>query len=155
MRLPVLCCALLLAGCPESKTSSNDPPALAQASRSLDEPRIEPGRKALSAETVLLSLVLSPDGQASFQAARRRPIAYLGSAVPVEGADHFLEIRHEGLPAPLRLPLVLGRPGEPEGPARHAWAGGGAVLRAPSFGPGTRIALMDQDRELAVTEVRE
>ncbi len=147
---------VLLCACPQGRPP--DPPEVAAVTTGTRTQALsaEPEfSRELSRETVLLSLVLTPDGRASFDAVRRKPVSYLGTRQPLEGADHTLEIRHASLARPIELPLVLGRPDEPEAPARHAWAAGGTVLRAPSFGPGTRIALRDANGELAAVEVRE
>lgn len=143
-----------LCACPQGRPPEGPPEtAIATKAQALSaEPEFS---RELSRETVLLSLVLTPDGRASFDAVRRKPVSYLGTRQPLEGADHVLEIRHASLPRPIELPLVLGRPDEPEAPARHAWASGGTLVRAPSFGPGTRIALRDANGELAAVEVRE
>ncbi|MCB9646433.1 MAG: hypothetical protein H6730_07505 [Deltaproteobacteria bacterium] len=141
--------AVLLAACaPEAE------PGVQTAPRALRH-------GALAAETALLSLVLTPDGKARFDAATRRPIAF---AAPAEGghaahaADHLLEILHEGRP-PVRIPVALGSALDPEDEARSPWAGGGTILRGPCFGPGTRYRLLSASapdgHALAEIEVRE
>ena len=97
---------------------------------------------ALAAETALLALVLSPDGTANFAEVQRRAISYSGpkSEPTHDAGDHVIEVSLEGRPT-LRIPLQLGSPKDRLLAARSAWAGGGTVVRAPCYGPGTRFAL--------------
>lgn len=113
------------------------PPAAAHAARAL-----APGE--LSDQTALLSLVLDADG-ARFDHAATRPFAFrrVAARVPGELSDHTLEVRY-GPREPVRLPLALGHPTDRSAGAQSAWAGGGTIVRAPYFGPGTRYVLLGE-----------
>lgn len=121
---------------------------------------LRPG--AISGETALLSLVLSPDGKAHFDEAQRRPFPFRlrtreGTA-ELGATDYVIEVRHPAHPV-VNVPVHLGRSTDPVGEARSPWAGGGTILRAPCYGKNTHYALRRSadtgERALAEIEVME
>jgi hypothetical protein len=116
---------------------------------------LRPG--SLSNRTALVSLTIQ-DGRPRFDDVRCRPIDYLehrheGEAAP----EQYLEVTGPALGAPVKVPVAIGEKNDPRGEASSAWAAGGAILRAPCFGAGTKIALkIDRTNEtLATIEVQE
>jgi len=165
-RLPLhaLTLALVLLGCPSSEDLTTTATATTQRPQELgSDDETAPPATPVARETALLSLVLSPDGKASFAAARRKPIAFPVSAAALRartpGTGWALEVHHPQLAQPLRLPVSLGTPGKSSAPAMDPWQGGGTVLRAPWFGAETRYELLavgeDGETRLAQVEVRE
>ena len=131
-----------------------DRPAPAGAAADLKVGQPPPG--SLSAETALISLVLTAKGHARIDEVRRKPVAFRApaNAAPAPGEAGFvLQVDHERLERPIRLPVALGQPGPRRAEAVAAWEGEGTILRAPSFGAGTRfqVLMVDESGDHVVT----
>ena len=126
-----------------------------------------PGQGGVVAqETALVTVELGADGSVTLSGVTRKPIAYRGSRLlPVEHPFDAVSqpgsnVRTAGEPAPERpsyvlvvqppgaasqprvVPLDLGARGEGGGDVVDRWSGSAVLVRAPSFGGGTRFTLL-------------
>jgi hypothetical protein len=109
----------------------------------------------------LVTLELGADGSVTLSGVTRKPIPYRGSRLlPVDAVSHpAANVQMAREPAPARasyvlvvqppglsslprvVPLELGARGEGGGDVVDRWNGSAVLVRAPSFGGGTRFTV--------------
>ena len=138
-------------------------------------PAADPGPAAAAPRTALCVLALQRDGSVTAVELREKAIAFRGPVTretlpalragavlePVAaphvhaGAaapSHTLRVTHPDHPT-LLLDVDLGAPGEGGGDVADRWDNGSVVVRAPSYGPGTRFVLSRHGSTAAVTQL--
>ena len=102
-------------------------------------------------QTALVTLELHPDGSVAVTGVTRKPIPFRGSRlVPFDARGHeapatsYLLIVHPPEPGalPRAVPLDLGARGEGGGDVVDRWNGSSVLVRAPSWGEGTRFTVL-------------
>lgn len=106
-------------------------------------------------QTALVTLELHPDGSVALTGVTRKPIPFRGSRlVPFDARRHdlqaapertsYLLIVHPPAPGaqPRAVPLDLGARGEGGGDVVDRWNGSSVLVRAPSWGDGTRFTVL-------------
>lgn len=156
-RLEVLLLAFAVSGCSNSAVSRE---GTAQQSSALTAPPRVAGDVAAQ-QTALLTLELRPDGSVAMTGVATKPIPFRGrrllpfdreryqarasrdaQATP-EPASYVLLVQPPG-PAtePRVVSVELGARGEGGGDVVDRWRGSALLVRAPSFGAGTRYSLL-------------
>ena len=161
LKIPLL---VALSACSNSVVQPREPSAPAVTLAVPSPTRVQ--GDVVAQETALVTLELGADGSVTLSGVTRKPIPYRGSRLlpvehPFDAVSHpGANLRTAGEPAPERasyvlvvqppglaslprvVPLDLGARGEGAGDVVDRWNGSAVLVRAPSFGGGTRFTVL-------------